>query len=377
MIFEKEHELVRQLAREFAENEIKPTAEEVDETSEFPMEIYKKMAAAGFLGIKIPQEFGGSGGDHRSYAIVMEELSKASGVSTIWISSPNSLQSTPILVDGTPQQKEKYLRPMVTGEKMFAFGLTEPGAGSDAASILTTAEKDGDDYILNGRKTFITGAPVSDYVIVFAKTDASAGAKGISTFIVDTKLEGVSFGKAENKMGMIGCPTSDVVLDNVRVSKDAMLGKEGKGFINAMKTLSVGRLGIACQALGLAEGAMEEAIKYAKARHQFGKSLAKFQNTQFMIAEMETKIAAMRHLVYDAAYKMDLGQKADKEASMAKLFATEEAKWVIDKALQIHGGYGYVKEYPIERMYRDIRVTSIYEGTSEVQKMVIASSVLK
>ena len=377
MIFEKEHELVRQLAREFAENEIKPTAEEVDETSEFPMEIYKKMAAAGFLGIKIPQEFGGSGGDHRSYAIVMEELSKASGVSTIWISSPNSLQSTPILVDGTPQQKEKYLRPMVTGEKMFAFGLTEPGAGSDAASILTTAEKDGDDYILNGRKTFITGAPVSDYVIVFAKTDASAGAKGISTFIVDTKLEGVSFGKAENKMGMIGCPTSDVVLDNVRVSKDAMLGKEGKGFINAMKTLSVGRLGIACQALGLAEGAMEVAIKYAKARHQFGKSLAKFQNTQFMIAEMETKIAAMRHLVYDAAYKMDLGKKADKEASMAKLFATEEAKWVIDKALQIHGGYGYIKEYPIERMYRDIRVTSIYEGTSEVQKMVIASSVLK
>lgn len=377
MIFEKEHELVRQLAREFAENEIKPTAEEVDETGEFPMEIYKKMAAAGFLGIKIPQEFGGSGGDHRSYAIVMEELAKASGVSTIWISSPNSLQSTPILVDGTPEQKEKYLRPMVTGEKMFAFGLTEPGAGSDAASILTTAEKDGDDYILNGRKTFITGAPVSDYVIIFAKTDASAGAKGISTFIVDTKLEGVSFGKAENKMGMIGCPTSDVVLDNVRVSKDAMLGKEGKGFINAMKTLSVGRLGIACQALGLAEGAMEEAIKYAKARHQFGKSLAKFQNTQFMIAEMETKIAAMRHLVYDAAYKMDLGQKADKEASMAKLFATEEAKWVIDKALQIHGGYGYVKEYPVERMYRDIRVTSIYEGTSEVQKMVIASSVLK
>ena len=377
MIFEKEHELVRQLAREFAENEIKPTAEEVDETSEFPMEIYKKMAAAGFLGIKIPQEFGGSGGDHRSYAIVMEELSKASGVSTIWISSPNSLQSTPILVDGTPQQKEKYLRPMVTGEKMFAFGLTEPGAGSDAASILTTAEKDGDDYILNGRKTFITGAPVSDYVIVFAKTDASAGAKGISTFIVDTKLEGVSFGKAENKMGMIGCPTSDVVLDNVRVSKDDMLGKEGKGFINAMKTLSVGRLGIACQALGLAEGAMEEAIKYAKARHQFGKSLAKFQNTQFMIAEMETKIAAMRHLVYDAAYKMDLGKKADKEASMAKLFATEEAKWIIDKALQIHGGYGYIKEYPVERMYRDIRVTSIYEGTSEVQKMVIASSLLK
>lgn len=376
MIFEKEHELVRQLAREFAEKEIKPTAEEVDETSEFPMELYKKMADAGFLGIKIPQQYGGSGGDHRSYAIVMEELAKASGVSTIWISSPNSLQSTPILRDGSEEQKEKYLRPMVTGEKLFCFALTEPGAGSDAASILTTAVKDGDDYILNGRKTFITGAPVSDYIIVFAKTSED-GAKGISTFVVDSKAEGVSFGKPEHKMGMIGCPTSDVVLENVRVPASDMLGKEGRGFLNAMKTLSVGRLGIACQALGLAEGAMEEAIKYVKARQQFGKSIAKFQNTQFLIAEMETKLAAMRHLVYDAAYKMDMGQPADKEASMAKLFATEEAKWIIDKALQMHGGYGYIKEYPIERIYRDIRVTSIYEGTSEVQKMVIASSVLK
>ena len=377
MIFEKEHELVRQLAREFAEKEIKPTAEEVDETGEFPMEIYKKMADAGFLGIKIPQEFGGSGGDHRSYAIVMEELSKASGVSTIWISSPNSLQSTPILRDGTPEQKEKYLRPMVTGEKMFCFALTEPGAGSDASSILTTAVADGDDYIINGRKTFITGAPISDYIILFAKTSNEPGAKGISTFIVDAKLKGVSLGKPEHKMGMIGCPTSDVVLDNVRVPKTDMIGKEGKGFINAMKTLSVGRLGIACQALGLAEGAMEEAIKYSKARVQFGKPLSKFQNTQFILAEMETKLQAMRFLTYDAAYKMDMGKPADKEASMAKLFATEEAKWIIDKALQIHGGYGYIKEYPIERMYRDIRVTSIYEGTSEVQKMVIASSLLK
>ncbi len=377
MIFEKEHELVRQLAREFAEKEIKPTAEEVDETGEFPMEVYKKMAAAGFLGIKIPQEYGGSGGDHRSYVIVMEELAKASGVSTIWISSPNSLQSTPILRDGTDEQKEKYLRPMVTGEKMFCFALTEPGAGSDAASILTTAVEDGDDYILNGRKTFITGAPVSDYIIVFAKTSPENGTKGISTFVVDAKLPGVSFGKPEHKMGMIGCPTSDVVLDNVRVSKKDMLGKEGRGFINAMKTLSVGRLGIAAQALGLAQGAMEEAVKYAKTRHQFGRSLAQFQNTQFILAEMETKLAAIRHLTYDAAYRMDMGESADKEASMAKLFATEEAKWIIDKALQIHGGYGYIREYPVERMYRDIRVTSIYEGTSEVQKMVIASSLLK
>ena len=377
MIFEKEHELVRQLAKQFAEEVIKPTAEEVDETGEFPMEIYHKMADAGFLGIKIPKEYGGSGGDHRSYAIVMEELAKASGVSTIWISSPNSLQSTPILRDGTEEQKEKYLRPMVTGEKMFCFALTEPGAGSDAGSILTTAVADGDDYIINGRKTFITGAPVSDYVILFAKTNPELGAKGISTFIVDSKAEGVSFGKPENKMGVIGCPTSDVVLENVRVPKTMMLGKEGKGFINAMKTLSVGRLGIACQALGIAEGAMEEAVKYAKARNQFGRSIANFQNTQFILAEMETKICAMRHLVYDAAYQMDMGKPADKEASMAKLFATEEGKWIVDKALQIHGGYGYIKEYPVERMYRDMRVTSIYEGTSEVQKMVIASNVLK
>lgn len=377
MIFEKEHELVRQLAKQFAEEVIKPTAEEVDETGEFPMEIYHKMADAGFLGIKIPKEYGGSGGDHRSYAIVMEELAKASGVSTIWISSPNSLQSTPILRDGTEEQKEKYLRPMVTGEKMFCFALTEPGAGSDAGSILTTAVADGDDYIINGRKTFITGAPVSDYVILFAKTNPELGTKGISTFIVYSKAEGVSFGKPENKMGVIGCPTSDVVLENVRVPKTMMLGKEGRGFINAMKTLSVGRLGIACQALGIAEGAMEEAVKYAKARNQFGRSIANFQNTQFILAEMETKICAMRHLVYDAAYQMDMGKPADKEASMAKLFATEEGKWIVDKALQIHGGYGYIKEYPVERMYRDMRVTSIYEGTSEVQKMVIASNVLK
>lgn len=266
---------------------------------------------------------------------------------------------------------------MVTGEKMFCFALTEPGAGSDAGSILTTAVADGDDYIINGRKTFITGAPVSDYVILFAKTNPELGTKGISTFIVDSKAEGVSFGKPENKMGVIGCPTSDVVLENVRVPKTMMLGKEGRGFINAMKTLSVGRLGIACQALGIAEGAMEEAVKYAKARNQFGRSIANFQNTQFILAEMETKICAMRHLVYDAAYQMDMGKPADKEASMAKLFATEEGKWIVDKALQIHGGYGYIKEYPVERMYRDMRVTSIYEGTSEVQKMVIASNVLK
>ena len=242
---------------------------------------------------------------------------------------------------------------------------------------MTTAEKDGDDYILNGRKTFITGAPVSDYVIVFAKTNPELGVKGISTFVVDSKLEGVSFGKAENKMGMIGCPTSDVVLENVRVSKDCMLGREGKGFINAMKTLSVGRLGIASQALGLAQGAMEEAVKYAKSRHQFGKSLAQFQNTQFTIADMATKVEAARLLVHQAAQLKDNKQSPALLSSMAKYYAAEVANEVAYKALQLHGGYGFVKDYRIERIYRDARILSIYEGTSQVQQIVIAGNVLK
>lgn len=377
MIFEKEHTLVRQLAREFAEKELQPIAEEVDKTAVFPKEVYKKIAEAGFLGIKIPKEFGGAGGDHRAYATVLEEFARVCAISTIYVSSTNSLNSAPFLNGGTSEQKEKYLKPLVAGEKMMAFALTEPGAGSDAAAIMTSAVEDGDYYILNGRKCFITAAPLSDYIIVFAKTAPERGAKGITTFVVDAKAEGVSFGKPEDKMGIIGCATSDVVLENVRVHKDDILGKVNSGFTNAMKTLSVGRLGISAQALGIAQGAIDEAVKYVKARRQFGKPLAKFQNTQFVIAEMETKLNAMRHLVYDAAYKMDMGQPADKAASMAKLFASEEAKWIVDRALQLHGGYGYIKDYPIERMYRDIRIASIYEGTSEVQKMVIAGSLLK
>ena len=377
MIFKKEHELVRKLAKSFAEKEIAPIAEEVDKTAEFPMELYKKMGEVGFLGVKTPVKYGGSGGDHISYVIVMEEIAKASGVASIYISGNNSLYAAPLLKFGSEEQKKKYLPLLSSGEIVLAFGLTEPGAGSDAASILTTAVKDGDDYILNGRKTFITAAPFSDYIIVFAKTSPKDGVKGITAFIVDSKLKGVSFGKHEDKMGMIGCATSDVVLEDVRVSSDNILGQVDKGFINAMKTLSLGRLGISAQALGIATGAMEEAKEYVKTRKQFGRNLADFQHTQFIIAEMETKLCAMRHLVHDAAFRMDQGEAADKEASMAKLFASEEGKWIVDKALQLHGGYGYIREYPIERMYRDIRVTSIYEGTSEVQKMVIARDVLK
>lgn len=376
MIFNEEHELIRQLARDFAERELGPIASEIDRTGVFPMDLYRKMGELGFLGVFVPKEYGGAGADHRSYAIIMEELAKVSGVSTIWMSSPNSLHSTSILRFGTEEQKQKYLRPMVSGEKVFNFSLTEPGAGSDAASIMTTAEASGDSYIINGRKTFITAAPDSDYAILYAKTNPKAGVKGISCFIFDMKLDGVSVGRPEKKMGMIGCPTSDLVLDNVKVDKSAMIGKEGEGFINAMKTLSVGRLGVACQALGLSEAAMSEAVKYSKERIQFDKPLSAFQHTRFTLAEMETKITAMRHLVNDAAYKMDQGLDTNKESSMAKLFNAEEAKWVVDKALQIHGGYGYTKDYKVERIYRDVRAASIYEGTSEVQRMVIASKVL-
>lgn len=377
MMFTKQHELVRELAMKFAETELEPIAAEVDETGEFPKEVIKKMAKANFFGIKMPKEYGGAEGDFRSYVIIMEEIARKSGVASIYLSSPNSLMGTPFLISGTEEQKQKYLVPMISGEKMFSFGLTEPGAGSDAGSLQTTAVEDGDYYILNGRKTFITGAPFADYVVVFAKTDMSKGTKGITSFVVDTKLEGVSMGKPENKMGMIGCATSDVILENVRVHKSDILGKVNKGFTTAMKTLDIGRIGVAAQALGIAQAAMDEAIKYTKERKQFKRRIADFQGIQFMLAEMETKLNAARLLVYNAAYKKDLGQDASKDASMAKYFASEAAQEIVSKSLQMHGGYGYIKDYTIERLYRDVRVISIYEGTSQIQQMVIASKLLK
>ncbi|MGL5356820.1 MAG: acyl-CoA dehydrogenase family protein [Fusobacteriaceae bacterium] len=377
MIFNEKHELIRKLARNFAENELAPISSQVDETSEFPMELVKKMAEIGFFGIKMPRELGGAGADYRSYAIVMEEIARKSGVASIYLSSPNSLMGTPFLNVGTQEQKEKYLKPMISGDKIFCFGLTEPGAGSDAGSLQTSAIKEGDYYILNGRKTFITAAPISDYIIVFAKTDMTKGTKGITTFIVNSKAPGVSFGKPEKKMGMKGCPTSDVILENVRVHKSEILGEENKGFTTAMKTLDVGRIGVACQALGIAQGALDEAVKYAKERKQFKKRIADFQGIQFMLADMETKLNAARLLTYNAAYKKDLGEDVSKDASMAKYYASEVAIEIVNKALQIHGGYGYTKEYTIERLYRDVRVLSIYEGTSQVQQMVIAANLLK
>ena len=376
--FTEQHELVRKLAREFAETELtKEVLDKVEEEEVFPEEILDKMAKAGFFGIKVPKQYGGQGGDARSYVIVMEEIARVSGVASIYVSSPNSLSGGPFLLSGNAEQKEKYLRPVVTGEKKVCFALTEPGAGSDAGGMQTTAVKDGDYYVLNGRKTFITMAPLADWAVVYAKTDMSMGTKGISAFIVDMKQEGVSCGKPEKKMGVLGCATSDIILENVRVHKDNLLGQEGKGFINAMKTLDTGRMGVAAQSIGVAQGCLDEAIKYAKERKQFGRPIAKFQAIAFMIAEMATKLEAAKNLVYKTAWLIDNGQDASMAASMAKFYASEVCNEIAAKTVQIHGGYGFIKDYKIERMFRDCRVFTIYEGTSQVQQMVISGKLLK
>ena len=376
--FTEQHELVRKLAREFAETELtKEILDKVEEEEVFPEEILDKMAKAGFFGIKVPKQYGGQGGDARSYVIVMEEIARVSGVASIYVSSPNSLSGGPFLLSGNAEQKEKYLRPVVTGEKKVCFALTEPGAGSDAGGMQTTAVKDGDYYVLNGRKTFITMAPLADWAVVYAKTDMSMGTKGISAFIVDMKQEGVSCGKPEKKMGVVGCATSDIILENVRVHKDNLLGQEGKGFINAMKTLDTGRMGVAAQSIGVAQGCLDEAIKYAKERKQFGRPIAKFQAIAFMLAEMATKLEAAKNLVYKTAWLIDNGQDASMAPSMAKFYASEVCNEIAAKTVQIHGGYGFIKDYKIERMFRDCRVFTIYEGTSQVQQMVISGKLLK
>ena len=380
MIFSEKHELVRKLARDFAEKELtKDVLDQIEETSTYPKELLDKMAKAGFFGIKTPVEYGGQGSDYLSYVITIEELARASAVTTIWASAPNSLGGGPLMLAGTPEQLKKYLLPVAKGEKILAFGLTEPNAGSDAGGTTTTAVQDGDYWILNGRKTFITTAPVADWCIIYAKTDMTQkGSKGISAFIMDMKLPGVSCGKAEHKMGLKGCPTSDIIMEDVRVHKDDMLGEEGKGFSNAMKTLDIGRIGVAAMSVGVAQGALDEAVKYAKERKQFGRSIAKFQAISFMLADMATKLQAAKELVYRAAQLKDTNSsEAGMAASMAKYYATEMCNEIAGKAVQIHGGYGYISEYKVERIYRDCRVFTIFEGTSQVQQMVISGHLLK
>ena len=373
----KEQELVRQMVRDFAVNEVKPIAAEIDVTERFPMENVKKMGELGVMGIPFSTEFGGAGGDVLSYIIAVEELSKVCATTGVILSAHTSLCASLINENGTPAQKEKYLRDLCTGNKIGAFGLTEPGAGTDAAGQQTTAVLDGDNYILNGSKIFITNGGVADTFIIFAMTDKSKGTKGISAFIVEKGFQGFSIGKKEDKLGIRASSTTELIFENCIVPKENLIGKEGKGFGIAMKTLDGGRIGIAAQALGIAEGALDEAIKYMKERKQFGRPIAAFQGLQWMVAEMSTKIEAARFLVYKAAWLKENKQPYSVDAARAKLYAAEVAMDVTTKAVQLFGGYGYTREYPIERMMRDAKITEIYEGTSEVQKMVISGSLLK
>lgn len=379
MILDAKHALEQKLFRQFAETEFtKEIQDELDQTGEFNWDMHRKMAKYGFMGVRIPKEYGGAGGDYLSYALMVEELARVDAVLSIYANTSNSLGGGPLLLAGNAEQKKKYLPPVASGEKIMVFALTEPGAGSDAGGTVTTAVEDGDCFVLNGRKCFISGAPMADWCVVFAKTDLKAkGSRGISMFVVDMKLPGVSCGAPEKKMGINGYPTCDVVLEDVRVPKDCLVGPLHKGFSVAMQTLDGGRLGMAAQAVGIAQSCLEESVKYAKERKQFGRPIADFQGISFMIAEMATDVAAARELVYNAAVLKDAGKDATQACSMAKYFAAEAANRCAYKAVQIHGGYGYIKEYKVERLYRDARITSIYEGTTQVQQMVIAGQLLK
>ena len=375
----KTHELFRQMIREFVENEVKPIAAEVDEEERFPIETVEKMAKIGIMGIPIPKEYGGAGGDNLMYAMAVEELSKACATTGVIVSAHTSLGTWPILKFGNEKQKQKYLPKMASGEWIGAFGLTEPNAGTDAAGQQTMAVQDPEtgEWILNGAKIFITNAGYAHVYVVFAMTDKSKGLKGISAFIVEAGTPGFSIGKKEMKLGIRGSATCELIFENCRIPKENLLGDKGKGFKIAMMTLDGGRIGIASQALGIAAGALDEAINYAKERKQFGRSLAQFQNTQFQIANLDVKVEAARLLVYKAAWRESNNLPYSLDAARAKLFAAETAMEVTTKAVQIFGGYGYTREYPVERMMRDAKITEIYEGTSEVQRMVIAANVIK
>ena len=373
----KTEELFLQMIREFAEKEVKPLAAEVDEEERFPLETVEKMAKTGLMGIPVPVKYGGAGGTNLMYGMAVEELSRVCGTTGVVLSAHTSLCCAPIMGNGTEEQKMKYLPRLASGEWIGAFGLTEPNAGTDAAMQQTTAVLDGDQYVLNGNKIFITNAVYAHVYVIFAMTDKSLGNKGISAFIVEKGTPGFSIGKKEKKMGIRGSATTELVFEDCRIPKENLLGQQGKGFAIAMKTLDGGRVGIAAQALGIAQGAMDETIKYTKERKQFGRSISQFQNTQFQMADMETKVQAARLLVRSAHWKKDNGMPYSVDAAMAKLFAAETAMEVTTKAVQLHGGYGYTREYPVERMMRDAKITEIYEGTSEVQRMVIAGKLLK
>ncbi|EGY77445.1 acyl-CoA dehydrogenase [Peptoniphilus indolicus] len=370
---DKEHLLLREMYRSFTENEIEPFAQEVDETEEFPKENLKKLARYGFFGIPFPKEYGGQGGDYLAYAMAVEELSKKCATTGVVVSAHTSLCCAPIFENGTEEQKRRFLPDLLSGKKIGAFGLTEPGAGTDASGQQTTAVLDGDEYVLNGTKIFITNAGFADTFIVIAMTDKSKGNRGISAFIVERGTPGFRVGEPEIKMGIRGSSTCELIFENCRIPKENLLGKEGKGFKVAMKTLDGGRIGIASQALGIAEGAIDATVDYVKERKQFGKRLSQFQNTQFQLADMKTKADAAQLLVYRAACAKQNKEAYSHLAAMCKLFASEAASDVTRRCLQLFGGYGYTRDYPIERMMRDAKITEIYEGTSEVMRMVVSS----
>lgn len=374
----KQQEMVQKLCREFAINEVEPIAAEIDAEERYPVETVEKLQKYGLMGIQFPKEWGGSGGDYVCYSIAIEEASKFCGTTGCIISSHATLCAWPIYAYGTDEQKEKFLRPLVDGRKIGAFGLTEPNAGTDSAAQQTVAIKDENgNYVINGSKVFITGGGRASTYVIFAMTDKSKGNKGISAFIVDKDDPGFSIGKIEHKMGIRGSQTSELVFEDMVLPADRLLGKENGGFRIAMTTLDGGRIGIASQALGIAQGALDQAVKYMKERVQFGRPISNFQGLQWMVADMDTKVQAARLLVRHAAFNHDAGLPFSKEAAMAKLYASEVAMDVTTKAVQLHGGYGYTREYPVERMMRDAKITEIYEGTSQVQRIVIANHIFK
>ena len=369
-------DLLRKTVREFAEREIKPIAREMDASGEFPANTVMQLGELGLLGMQVPPDLGGSGASTMEYAVAVEEIARVDGSHALIMAAHNSLCTGNILIAANEEQKGKYVPDLAAGKKIGAWGLTEPSVGSDAAGMKTAAKREGNRYVLNGAKNFCTNAPVAGTFVITAKTDPDKGARGISAFIVEQGTPGLHIGKVEDKLGMRGSATSQVILEDCRVPAENLLGKEGDGFVNALKTLDGGRISIGALGVGIAQGAFEEAVAYAKSREQFGEPIANFQGIQWHLADMAVKIEAARMLVYQSAWRKDHGLPYKKESAMGKLYASEAAMWVTTKAVQVHGGYGYIKDYPVERMFRDAKLCEIGEGTSEIQRLVIARELL-
>ncbi|MDA1774606.1 acyl-CoA dehydrogenase AcdA [Bacillus cereus] len=373
----EEHEMIRKMVRDFAKNEVAPTAAERDEEERFDRKLFDQMAELGLTGIPWPEEYGGIGSDYLAYVIAIEELSRVCASTGVTLSAHTSLAGWPIFKFGTEEQKQKFLRPMAEGKKIGAYGLTEPGSGSDAGGMKTIAKKDGDHYILNGSKIFITNGGIADIYVVFALTDPESKQRGTSAFIVESDTPGFSVGKKESKLGIRSSPTTEIMFEDCRIPVENLLGEEGQGFKVAMQTLDGGRNGIAAQAVGIAQGALDASVEYARERHQFGKPIAAQQGIGFKLADMATDVEAARLLTYQAAWLESEGLPYGKESAMSKVFAGDTAMKVTTEAVQVFGGYGYTKDYPVERYMRDAKITQIYEGTQEIQRLVISRMLTK